>query len=716
MPKDSDKKVTIYVVHTGEDEDDENYENEEEEDSDDDGVLIKRDYKTRGKTKIPPKPIKKIDKIPLSKRFHINRGLPITNLKSLIDAFDHPKADNKQKELVNSLRDLDLMIGMEKFKEQIINQILFFVQDMQDSQTFLHTVITGPPGTGKCHGFGSKIMIYTGEFKEVQDIKVGDQLMGDDSTPRKVLSTCKGKEPMYIIKQSNADDYIVNESHILSLSCTDNENNGINVYEKRDKYKKRDIVDISVRDYLTLSNNAKCTLKGYKVPINFPKKDIPIDPYIIGLWLADGLNKETKEINGITNELRNLNLINNKHIPAIYKYNAQEIQLKLLAGIIDTDGTYNKINHCYDLIQKNYTLAKDIEFIARCLGFSSKVVECQKSCQTGTYYKQCISGNDIEEIPCLISHKKAQPRKHIKNNLYTEITVEPVNENYYKQGPEYEYYYGFELDGNHRFVLGDHTVTHNTMAVNILAKIYCKLGILETDKVVKADRSSLVGKWLGSTAIKTKEVLDSAKGGVLVLDEVYSLGNKEHSDTFSKECIDTINQYLSEHVNDFVCVIAGYKDLVQECFFSANPGLERRFPWKFTIDPYTHDELTKILKIQLNLCGWKFDDSVSDKYLSDIIKINKDQFTGNGGDTKNLIDKCKIVNARRVFTENTMLLDDTPIKKRRRGRKFYTPPSADINNGKVLSKDDLNNGLKSFLDSKKDIKTELPDSVKMMWA
>ena len=156
MPKE-EKKVTIYVVHTAEDEEDEDIiQEDDDEDSDDDGVLIKRDYKTRNKAKVPAKPVKKIDKIPLSKRFHINKGQPITNLKSLIVAFEHPKADNKQKELVDSLKDLDSMIGMDKFKEQIINQILFFVQDMQDPQTFLHTVITGPPGVGKCVGFGRR--------------------------------------------------------------------------------------------------------------------------------------------------------------------------------------------------------------------------------------------------------------------------------------------------------------------------------------------------------------------------------------------------------------------------------------------------------------------------------------------------------------------------------------------------------------------------------
>jgi hypothetical protein len=406
MPKDSDKKVTIYVVHTADDDDDDDDDDHDDsddddsddDDSEDDGVVLQKDHKTRSKAKIQTP----IEKIPVSKRFHINKGHPITDLKSLVRAFDHPKADIKQKELVDSLKDLDAMIGMNKFKEQIINQILFFVQDMQDPQTFLHTVITGAPGIGK------------------------------------------------------------------------------------------------------------------------------------------------------------------------------------------------------------------------------------------------------------------------------------------------------------------------TRVINILAKIYCKLGILASDKVVKADRASLIGKWCGHTAIKTKEVLESAKGGVLVLDEVYALGSKDHSDTFSKECIDTLNQYLSEHVDDFVCVIAGYKDLVQECFFGANPGLERRFPWRFVIEPYTPPELMQIFKIQLNECGWKYDtSSITDNYITELIKINKECFMGNGGDTKNLIDKCKITNARRIFTDNNMLEEEP--KKKRKGRKFYIPTN-DIKNTKILSKEDLNNGIKTFVDSKKDIKIGLPESAQSMYS
>ena len=121
MPKESDKKVTIYVVHTAEDDEEEEdiIQEDDDYDSDDDGVLVQKNHMTRAKVKVP-KPVQKIEKIPISKRLHINKGKPVTDLKSLIEAFDHPKADAKQKELVECLKDLDSMIGMNKFKEQII--------------------------------------------------------------------------------------------------------------------------------------------------------------------------------------------------------------------------------------------------------------------------------------------------------------------------------------------------------------------------------------------------------------------------------------------------------------------------------------------------------------------------------------------------------------------------------------------------------------------
>ncbi len=187
--------------------------------------------------------------------------------------------------------------------------------------------------------------------------------------------------------------------------------------------------------------------------------------------------------------------------------------------------------------------------------------------------------------------------------------------------------------------------TGKTTFINILSKIYKSIGFLSKNKVVKADRSELIGEYLGHTAIKTKKVLNSALGGILLIDEAYSLGSSSGNDSFSKECIDTINQFLSEHVDDFVCIIAGYEHEIESCFFKQNPGLKRRFAWKFNIQNYNADELYEIFISQLK--DWKC--NLDKSYIINSIKLNMELFTGNGGDTKNLIDRCRIHYARRNF-------------------------------------------------------------------
>ena len=183
-----------------------------------------------------------------------------------------------------------------------------------------------------------------------------------------------------------------------------------------------------------------------------------------------------------------------------------------------------------------------------------------------------------------------------------------------------------------------------TEVAKILGQIYRKMGILSNDKFKSVKRSDLIGGYLGQTAIKTQKVLDECKGGVLFIDEAYSLGNSEGKDSYSKECIDTLTAYLSENKQNFICIIAGYKDSLKQCFFKYNEGLERRFPYRFEIDEYNPEELSKIfLKIvkENNWSTTEFDVSFFEK--------NKEYFTFNGGDMELLFHKCKIAHSKRVF-------------------------------------------------------------------
>ena len=204
----------------------------------------------------------------------------------------------------------------------------------------------------------------------------------------------------------------------------------------------------------------------------------------------------------------------------------------------------------------------------------------------------------------------------------------------------------------HVCILGPPGVGKTTVG-KILAELYCSLGFLKTDNFRVAGRSDFIAGYLGQTAIKTKKVLKESLGGVLFIDEIYALGpGKGDDDSFSKEAIDTINQFLSENTKNFICIIAGYQHEVENCFFSVNPGLRRRFPWKYELKPYTSSNLKEIFEYQVYENGWDFEKKMDFEQLNTIFS-QKDYFKDNGGSTLQLFDRAKITHSRRVFGKRT---------------------------------------------------------------
>ena len=187
----------------------------------------------------------------------------------------------------------------------------------------------------------------------------------------------------------------------------------------------------------------------------------------------------------------------------------------------------------------------------------------------------------------------------------------------------------------HTALMGPPGVGKTTVA-KILAGIYKKLGFLTKGKLICVSREDLVGQFLGETAIKTRSVLEKSIGNVLFIDEAYSLGsgNDRSSDSYAKECVDTLTAFLSEHTKNFICIIAGYEKELQTCFFAGNPGLDRRFPWKYTLPTYKHRELKSIFVILLQQKKWKIrniqkKDTI--EYLDNILKDNSKYFANYRG-------------------------------------------------------------------------------------
>lgn len=209
------------------------------------------------------------------------------------------------------------------------------------------------------------------------------------------------------------------------------------------------------------------------------------------------------------------------------------------------------------------------------------------------------------------------------------------------------------LDGGemmHTALMGPPGVGKTSVA-KILAEIYKHLGFLSKGKLIIATREDLVGQYLGETAIKTRKMLDYAMGSVLFIDEAYSLGNgSDKGDYYAKECVDTLTAFLSEHTEDFVCMIAGYETELKHYFFDSNPGLDRRFPWKYILPSYKPEELKDIYLRILKDDGWRLRKVVDcEDELETIFSDNKDGFMNNGGDVHTFINFCKMAHGKRVF-------------------------------------------------------------------
>jgi SpoVK/Ycf46/Vps4 family AAA+-type ATPase len=213
-----------------------------------------------------------------------------------------------------------------------------------------------------------------------------------------------------------------------------------------------------------------------------------------------------------------------------------------------------------------------------------------------------------------------------------------------------------DINGNSDY---KHTViygppgTGKTEIAKLIGNMYSKLGILNKNVFKKVTRSDLIAGYLGQTAIKTNKIIDECIGGVLFIDEAYSLASNDNGDSFSKECLDTLCEKLSDHKNDLMVIIAGYEDELKNTFFKVNKGLESRFIWKFNMDKYDAKELQQIFNKKVLESGWKLD--CDNGILNKWFEINYKDFVNYGRDMEQLLTYIKISHGKRIYGKDTDL-------------------------------------------------------------
>lgn len=354
---------------------------------------------------------------------------------------------------------------------------------------FKKIAVLGAFGHGKSLCQGTEVLMFSCKNKKVEDIKIDDLLMGDDGTPRKVLSLDRGREQAYKIILKNGDFFKCNASHKLPFYISN----------RWKSYKKGDQIVMTIQEYINLPEWVrKNVLKIQKAKLDFSKKEVKLNPYIYGVWLGDGhktglhftINNEDKEIvnslyswanihnfsirvekqigdctrydltKGSENSLpyKELSFIKSsiingeKRIKKEYLLNSREFRLKLLAGLLDSDG--HLFDNCYEWSTKYEGLKDDFLFLCRSLGFrvSYKVKEVEEN----LYYIVIVSGY-THLIPCK-TRKKSSIRKQNKDPLVYGFDIEDIGE---------QDYYGVVLDKNHLYLQDDFTIHHNTEQICI---------------------------------------------------------------------------------------------------------------------------------------------------------------------------------------------------------------------------------------------------------
>lgn len=353
------------------------------------------------------------------------------------------------------------------------------------------TLFLAPSNVGKCHGKGQEILMYDLSTKKVEDIVIGDVVMGPDGTPRNVIGTHSGFDDLYKITPNKGIAYTTNSKHILYL--------GANSDAKMRGISKDKSYLISAEDFYNIPKYYKeHVLSGIFADIQNYGVGANNDAYFLGLWLAEGTrndsgitlaNKDTElfselekyatqngynlhvspsnyrkncttyRINGgFRSKLKNWGIYSEKFIPEEFFHYNYQTRMDLLAGFIDGDG--HVTHNCVEMVLKKNKLAEDIVKLAKTVGIQARVTDKFSKCQNfeGDVYSRILLTGNLQNIPNRLQRKKIVKNPN-RNPMRTGIKIEKIG---------YGEYFGFEVDGDNLYCLPDYQITHNTSVCSII--------------------------------------------------------------------------------------------------------------------------------------------------------------------------------------------------------------------------------------------------------
>lgn len=353
-----------------------------------------------------------------------------------------------------------------------------------------------------CHAIGHPILMHDGTIKSVEDIVIGDNVMGPDSNPRVVIRLHRGRDDMIRVTPKKGEEFVVNSGHVFSLYISPRRAG------EGPKYR-----EITAKGVLEETPCFRHRAKLQRVSVDMPHACLPIPPWVLGAIIGDGCVTQgtpaicTADIevadeirmwsathgcevrvrggdktaptyaivdprsnrsmpNRITSLLGDVGVwgksAGEKYIPQQYLSSSRDQRLELIAGLLDTDGCVSRGGH--DWISKSPRLAADMLYLCRSVGLAAYMTECEKECQggfRGKYYRVSISG-DMSCVPFNLERRIPKPRSMNKDCTVTGFTLTPIGEGDY---------FGFEVDGDHLYLDGHFVRHHNSGKSHIIAEV-----------------------------------------------------------------------------------------------------------------------------------------------------------------------------------------------------------------------------------------------------